>query len=100
MRVEQQFGENLVRLRKAAGLSQEELAFEAELHRTEVGMLERGVRMARIDTLAKLAGALRVAPDALMAGIVWTPGVARVGHFGSGTDMVASRKGEKSPIPK
>lgn len=81
MTVERQFGENLVRLRKVAGLSQEQLAFAADLHRTEIGMLERGARMARIDTLAKLAGALGVTPNDLMAGIVWTPGSARLGRF-------------------
>lgn len=81
MTVEKQFGENLVRLRKAAGLSQEQLAFDAELHRTEIGMLERGIRLPRIDTLAKLAGALEVTPNDLLSGIVWTPGPARAGTF-------------------
>jgi transcriptional regulator with XRE-family HTH domain len=81
VRVEQKFGENLVRLRHAADLSQEQLAFAAGLHRTEVGMLERGVRMARIDTLAKLAGALDVTPNDLMAGICWTPGRPASGGF-------------------
>ncbi|HET7443812.1 MAG TPA: helix-turn-helix transcriptional regulator [Solirubrobacterales bacterium] len=81
MKVEQRFGENLIRLRHAAGLSQEQLGFAAELHRTEIGMLERGVRMARIDTLAKLAGALDTTPNDLMAGIAWTPGGFSRGHF-------------------
>jgi transcriptional regulator with XRE-family HTH domain len=38
-------GENLIGARKAAGLSQEALSFEAGLHRTEIGMLERGIRI-------------------------------------------------------
>lgn len=67
------FGKNLVRCRKRAGLSQEELGFRASLHRTEIGMLERGVRVARIDTLVKLAGAIGVAPEDLLDGLVWTP---------------------------
>lgn len=45
-----QFGENLIAARERAGISQEELGFRADLHRTEIGMLERGVRIARIDT--------------------------------------------------
>lgn len=75
------FGENLVRCRKRAGLSQEELGFLATLHRTEIGMLERGVRLARIDTLIKLAGALGARPEELLDGLDWTPADPRVGQF-------------------
>jgi transcriptional regulator with XRE-family HTH domain len=76
------FGENLVRCRKAAGLSQEDLSFGASLHRTEIGMLERGIRLARVDTLIKLAGALGVPPEELLEGLVWTPAEPRPGQFG------------------
>ena len=75
------FGENLVRYRKAAKLSQEELAFHASLHRTEIGQLERGVRLARVDTLLKLAGALAIRPEQLLHGVGWDPGVTRRGNF-------------------
>ena len=44
--------------RKQAGLSQEELAVRASLHRTALGQLDRSERVARSDTLAKLAGCL------------------------------------------
>lgn len=81
MSVERQFAENLIRLRLRAGLSQEQLGFAAELHRTEIGQLERGNRVARIDTLIKLAGALDVKPAALLAGMVWTPGEPARGRF-------------------
>ncbi len=81
MSVERRFGRNLARLRKGAGLSQEQLASLASLHRTEIGMLERGVRLARIDTLIKLAGALNIAPGELLDGLAWTPGEARRGTF-------------------
>jgi transcriptional regulator with XRE-family HTH domain len=75
------FGENLARCRKRAELSQEELGFRASLHRTEIGQLERGVRVARIDTLIKLAGALSVAPSELLEGMDWDPGGTRIGQF-------------------
>jgi transcriptional regulator with XRE-family HTH domain len=39
----QQFGVNLAAERKKAGLSQEDLAFRADLHRTEVSLIERGL---------------------------------------------------------
>lgn len=75
------FGENLARCRKRADMSQEELAIRASLHRTEISMLERGARVARIDTLVKLAGALSIAPGDLMIGIDWAPGGTRTGEF-------------------
>jgi transcriptional regulator with XRE-family HTH domain len=75
------FGENLTQCRKRAKLSQEELGFRASLHRTQIGVLERGGRLPRIDTLIKLAGALEVSPADLLAGIVWRPGTASVGGF-------------------
>jgi transcriptional regulator with XRE-family HTH domain len=79
--VAERFGANLVRHRLAADLSQEELSFRAGLHRTEIGLLERGVRIPRIDTLAKLAGALGVAPADLLEGISWEAGEIRRGSF-------------------
>ncbi len=79
--VAERFGANLSRLREQAEVTQEELAFRASLHRTEIGLLERGGRLPRIDTLAKLAGALGVEPGALFEGIAWTPGDFRRGQF-------------------
>lgn len=82
MNVQARFGANLVQHRNRAGFSREELGFRASLHRTEIGMLERGERLARIDTLVKLAGALAVEPGDLLDGIVWKAGDPRPGHFG------------------
>ncbi len=76
-----QFGDNLARCRKRADMSQDELSVLASVHRTEVSQLERGLRTARIDTLAKLCGSLEVDPAELMEGIVWTPGDVRRGCF-------------------
>lgn len=39
------FGDNLVRLRKQADLSRDELSIRASVHRTEVSHLERGLRI-------------------------------------------------------
>ena len=69
--VASRFGENLRRHREAAGLRQEDVAFLASLHRTEIGYLERGRRKPRIDTLIRLATALSVSPTDLLEGIVW-----------------------------
>lgn len=53
------------------GVSQEELARRTSLHRTEVSMLERGLREPRLGTIVMLAGALEVPFGALVAGIEW-----------------------------
>lgn len=49
---------NLRRLRAEKGWSQEDLALEAELHRTFVAHVERCVRNISIDNIEKLAKAL------------------------------------------
>jgi transcriptional regulator with XRE-family HTH domain len=51
---------NLNRLRKARGLSQEQLAELAEFHRTYVSQLERCVTNISIDGLERLAQALEI----------------------------------------
>jgi transcriptional regulator with XRE-family HTH domain len=68
------FGENMRRIRRGAGISQEALGFRASLHRTEIGLLERGERTPRIDTLVKLATSLGASPGELLDGISWNPG--------------------------
>lgn len=81
MTVSEQFSANVRRHRKLADLSQGELATRASLHLTAVGMIERGTRLPRVDTVAKLAGALEVEPGELFEGIVWKPGHVRRGCF-------------------
>lgn len=81
MNVAEEFGKNLNRARKRAGVSQEDLAVGASLHRTEIGLLERGERLPRIDTALKLAGALGLPLAQLVEGIEWRPGSTQVGAF-------------------
>ncbi len=82
----ERFGRNLRRVRRREGLSQEELAIRAGLHRTAVGLLERGGRVPRIDTLVRLAGAMAVPPGELLDGIFWVPAPEPVGAFSFGSD--------------
>jgi transcriptional regulator with XRE-family HTH domain len=77
------FGDNLARCRKRADLSQDELSVRASLHRTEISQLERGLRLARVDTLIKLIGSLEISADELFAGMSWDPGGTRIGKFTS-----------------
>lgn len=75
------FGDNLARCRRQADLSQDELSVRASVHRTEISQLERGLRVARIDTLIKLADSLEIPAEELLAGMAWDPGGTRVGKF-------------------
>jgi transcriptional regulator with XRE-family HTH domain len=54
------FGRRLRQLREQRGLSQEELAFRAGLHRTYVSSAERGQRNVSLVNIEKLALALGV----------------------------------------
>lgn len=54
------FAENLRRLRKQAGLSQEELGARAGIQMADISRYEGGGRDPRITTLARLAAALDV----------------------------------------
>ena len=63
------FAVNLRRARQRKQISQEELGFRCELHRTEISLLERGGREPRLGTIVKLAGALDTTPEDLCAGI-------------------------------
>lgn len=83
MDIAARFGDNLARCRKRADLSQDELSVRASLHRTEISQLERGLRLARVDTLIKLIGSLEVSADELLAGMSWDPGGTRIGKFKS-----------------
>lgn len=47
-------------------MSQEELGFEAGLHRTAISFIERADRSATLETIEKLALALEVQPAELM----------------------------------
>jgi transcriptional regulator with XRE-family HTH domain len=81
MDVAAQFGDNLVRCRRVAGMSQDELSIRASVHRTEISQLERGLRLARVDTIAKLCGSLEADPGELLAGINCQPGNVKRGRF-------------------
>lgn len=63
------FAANLRAARLEAGLSQEALGDEADMHRTEVSLLERSARDPRLGTIVKLANGLKISPGQLLDGI-------------------------------
>lgn len=94
--VADQFAENLRRHRRRSGLSQEKLGYRASLHRTEIGLLERGARIPQLDTVLKLSGGLSVSPCELIEGMVWRPGDFSPGAFDltEPTDRLAGESDE------
>lgn len=60
-------GEAIRRIRERKGLSQEELAHRAGVHRTYVGGVERGERNPTVESLKKIADGLGVAPEEVLA---------------------------------
>ncbi|HPM47572.1 MAG TPA: helix-turn-helix transcriptional regulator [bacterium] len=60
MDVLKQFGNRVRELREKVGISQEELAYKAELHRTYISSIERGAQNISLRNIQKLAKALGV----------------------------------------
>jgi len=92
------FADNLSGLRRKSGFGQDEFALLADLHRTQVSVLERALREPRLLTLVKLAAALDVSLDLLCEGIGWqvvagrTPGGPLIDGRLVGEDVAATRE--------
>ncbi len=56
------FGTVLRRLRKSAGLTQEQLALEAGVQRKYVSLMELGAKAPSLSTVLKIAAGLHVEP--------------------------------------
>jgi transcriptional regulator with XRE-family HTH domain len=58
----------------AGGLSQQALGDLVGMNRVNVSVLERGLRLPRIDTILKLAAGTNVSPCELLGGMEWRLG--------------------------
>lgn len=67
MNVHERLARNVSRLRKAAGLTQEEFADRSGIHPTYISAIENGHRNPTIDVVERLASALEVDPVTLLA---------------------------------
>lgn len=66
-RLQRQFGQTIRAERKGRQLTQQQLAFESALSLTYIGEIERGQRMVSLDTLQRLATALKMTGAELLA---------------------------------
>jgi transcriptional regulator with XRE-family HTH domain len=62
MDLRQIFATNLRRLRHAKGMSQETLAYDADVDRSYISRLERGIPHASLDTIGKFVDVLECEP--------------------------------------
>jgi transcriptional regulator with XRE-family HTH domain len=62
-------GKEIKEAREKAGLTQEELAFRTNLHRTYISMIERNVNSLTLPTLFRICEALSIRPSTLVARI-------------------------------
>lgn len=60
------FGREVASLRKKLGISQEELAFRAEVHRTYISQIERGLKSPTLAVILKVSRALRTSASKLV----------------------------------
>ena len=65
--IEKRFGERVKELRQIKGLSQEELAFRAKVHRTYLGGIERGERNPALKNIVAIAKALDISLSELFS---------------------------------
>ena len=68
-KLERLFGQVLQQLRHKRGLSQEELGFEADYHRTYISQLERGQKNPSLKAIFRLAEALGVKPSEIVRNV-------------------------------
>lgn len=77
----ERFGRNLWRSRRRADLSQGDLGGLVGLSRDAISRLEKGERLARLDTILKLAAGTNVSACVLLDGLTWRPGHYVDGDF-------------------
>lgn len=58
MKITEKFGQRIKEIRQSKGISQEELAIRARLHRTYISSIELGKRNISLLNIEKLADAL------------------------------------------
>ena len=70
------FSKLLRQTRVAKGMSQEQLANKAGVHRTHISLIERNRRSVRLETLERLARAMDIEPAKLLPSVFKRRGAA------------------------
>lgn len=88
--------DNALLLRKRAGYSQEALSQRAMVSATRIGKLENGSVVGPLDIYVRLAGALSVTLNDLLAGVSWTPGIVEL-EYDAGYEVEFEAEPPDSP---
>ncbi len=64
--MEQAFGREIKKARESLQKSQQNLAFDAEVHRTYISLIERGRKSPTLAVIGRLAKALNMSPSKLL----------------------------------
>jgi transcriptional regulator with XRE-family HTH domain len=73
MDIRRNLGLNVRRIREERDISQEELAHQADIHRTYISGVERGIRNPSVLVVGRIAAALKVEPSELIVKVIATP---------------------------
>lgn len=63
-------GQRIKEAREAKGLTQEDLAAIVDMSPTHISVIERGLKVAKLDTFVAIANALDVSADVLLIDVV------------------------------
>ena len=63
MNIEKAIGRELQLCRTKKGISQEKLGFEADLHRTYISLIERGIKSPTLNSIFRICEALEIPPE-------------------------------------
>lgn len=63
------FGQEISSLRRKLGISQEELGFRADVHRTYVSQIERGIKSPTLAVILRLAKALSCSAGEIVSAV-------------------------------
>lgn len=91
------FAENLMRHRKRAGLTQEEVAIRASVHRSMLSKYEDGPVVPHLDIIIRLGGALSISPADLLDGITYRPSFI---GMGPGKHRIADSENDEATSPR
>lgn len=91
----QAIGKRIKQLRLAKGLTQQELAEQANISTTHMSVIERGVKYPRLDTFIGIANALEVSADTLLIGQVVHTSTASASELSELLSKAAPRDRER-----
>ena len=83
-------GKNIRKYRKQRKLGQDQLAEKTDLSTNYIGMIERGEKIPALETFLKIANALEVSADMLLADVLYTTYAVKDSLLADKLDVLSS----------